>query len=226
MHCIWSLHSIIPSRLRKRGGCNYYPNSYGNSFCHECDKTRGAIVALIFEHRYNHIPTFIPSPKAPKAWRAPTYHHVEHVGWYMDVEMDLTVMIASLPLEIANTIVQFLEILQSILQIVVSPTWALMLKLRFNVSMLINMLYCRISSMIEKEYSITLKPIKRKEKSVLIRLTTLREKWDRFRSKIAIGSSVSFILTRVISRRFPSGCWWNSRFLRKWVQIKAHPPPR
>lgn len=72
----------------------------------------------------------------------------------MDVEMDLTVMIASLPLEIANTIVQFLEILQSILQIVVSPTWALMLKLRFNVSMLINMLYCRISSMIEKEYSI------------------------------------------------------------------------
>lgn len=101
-------------------------------------------MALIFEHRYNHIPTFIPSPKAPKAWRAPTYHHVEHVGWYMDVEMDLTVMIASLPLEIANTIVQFLEILQSILQIVVSPMWALMLKLRFNVSMLINMLYCRI----------------------------------------------------------------------------------
>lgn len=118
------------------------------------------------------------------------------------------------------------RILQSILQIVVSPTWALMLKLRFNVSMLINMLYCRISSMIEKEYSITLKPIKRKEKSVLIRLTTLREKWYRFRSKIAIGSCVSFILTRVISRRFPSGCWWNSRFLRKWVQIKAHPPPR
>lgn len=111
-------------------------------------------MALVFEHRYNHIPTFIPSPKAPKAWRAPTYHHVEHVGWYMDVEMDLTVMIASLPLEIANTIVQFLEILQSILQIVVSPMWALMLKLRFNVSMLINMLYCRISSMIEKEYSI------------------------------------------------------------------------
>lgn len=138
--CIRLFHHVYA----REGRCNYYPNSYGNSFCHECDKTRGAIVALIFEHRYNHIPTFIPSPKAPKAWRAPTYHHVEHVGWYMDVEMDLTVMIASLPLEIANTIVQFLEILQSILQIVVSPTWALMLKLRFNVSMLINMLYCRI----------------------------------------------------------------------------------